>query len=54
MENLFTHLEQGGMIVSSSECTEVEIREARAYGRFFVNEKGYGFVYFTEIKTLKQ
>ena len=34
----------GGAIVSSGECSEIEIAEARVTGRFAVNEEGYGYV----------
>jgi hypothetical protein len=46
MENLFMQLQnQGGKIVLTSELTEVQIREARAYNRLWVNEKNIGFVF---------
>ena len=34
----------GGAIVSSGECSEVEIAEANACGRFAVRDDGMGFV----------
>jgi hypothetical protein len=35
---------QGGAIVSSSACSEIEINDAKIYGRFAVREDGAGFV----------
>lgn len=47
MENLFTLLkEKGGRIVSSNDCSPVEIAEARACDRMFIDEDGFGFIYF--------
>ncbi len=34
----------GGAIVSSGECSEMEIANAKATGRFSVREDGMGFV----------
>lgn len=34
-----------GAIVSSGNCSEIEIAAAQATGRFAVNSKGYGFVW---------
>ena len=35
---------EGGAIVSSGDCTEMEIADARARGRFSVRDDGMGFV----------
>jgi hypothetical protein len=35
---------EGGAIVTSAECSEMEITAARACGRFSVNDDGIGFV----------
>ena len=35
---------EGGAIVSSGECSEMEIANAKATGRFSVREDGMGFV----------
>lgn len=37
----------GGAIVSSNECSSLEISEARSGDRFFVDGDGYGFVWRT-------
>jgi hypothetical protein len=34
----------GGAIVSSNDCSEIEIADARATSRFAVDEDGFGFV----------
>ena len=36
----------GGRIVSTNDLTVFEISTARAEDRLFVDEKGFGFVYF--------
>lgn len=41
IEDLATH---GGAIVSSDDCTELEIQDARITKRFAVNPEGLGFV----------
>ena len=35
---------KGGAIVSSNDCSHIEIADARANGRMFVREDGLGFV----------
>lgn len=38
-------VEHGGCIVTSDKCSEIEIADAQATGRFAVDaENGYGFV----------
>lgn len=37
----------GGAIVSSNECTTLEIADARAGDRFFIDGDGFGFVWRT-------
>lgn len=37
-------VEYGGAVVSSGECTEMEIADARARGDFYVDDKGLGYV----------
>ncbi|MCK9587968.1 MAG: hypothetical protein WC069_06405 [Candidatus Shapirobacteria bacterium] len=38
----------GGAIVSSNSCSEMEIADAKATDRFFVDEEGFGFVWRSE------
>lgn len=54
MKELFEKLKMNkGKIVSSASCTELEISEARVSARFYVDEDGFGFVYFPEdVKSL--
>lgn len=40
--------EHGGAIVSSNECSQLEIDDARATDRFFVDEDGFGYVWRTQ------
>jgi hypothetical protein len=47
---LFQKLKNGGKIVSSASCTELEIAQAKACGRIYVDEQGYGFIYLPENK----
>jgi hypothetical protein len=44
-EEFLRRLRFGGQIVSSSFCSALEIAEARAYRRFFVDGDGHGYVY---------
>ena len=37
-------LKNGGAIVCSGECSEIEIVDARLTDRFFVDEDGFGYV----------
>lgn len=37
--------EKGGAIVSSNDCSPMEIADARATDRFWVDENGFGFVW---------
>ncbi len=37
-------VDYGGAVVSSGECTEMEIADARARGDFYVDAKGLGYV----------
>ena len=54
MKELFEKLKMNkGKIVSSASCTELEISEARVSARFYVDEDGFGFVYFSEESTEK-
>lgn len=39
---------QGGAIVSSNECSEMEIADAAARGDFYVNEDSLGFIRRTQ------
>lgn len=39
-------IEEGGSVVCSSSCTLLEVAEAKACKRFYVDEHGFGFVYF--------
>lgn len=35
---------EGGCIVSSGDCSELEIADARVRGDFYVDETGFGYV----------
>lgn len=48
MKYLFELLKQGGKIVSSNDCTVVEIIVASSCGRWYVDEQGFAFIYFPE------
>ncbi len=37
-------VKEGGAIVSSNDCTEMELVDARLHGRFAVDDDGMGFV----------
>lgn len=37
-------MSDGGAIVSSNSCSEIELADANAHGRFAVNADGFGFV----------
>lgn len=45
--NLLAYL--GGSIVSSNNCTEIEISTAREEHRMLVDEDGMGFIYIPEV-----
>ncbi|MCK5611896.1 hypothetical protein KAR91_59045 [Candidatus Pacearchaeota archaeon] len=46
MEKLLKKLAcEGGTIVSSAECSELEIAEARCCERMFVDEGGLGYIW---------
>jgi hypothetical protein len=46
MENLFKQLlEGGGKIISSNNCSILEIAEACSCNRMWVDENGFGFIY---------
>lgn len=45
MEDMFGDLKANkGSIVSSDDCSEMEIAMARSEGRFYVDKDGFGFV----------
>ena len=44
MQLLGQLITDGGAIVSSNECSEIEIANAQATGRFMVRDDGMGFV----------
>lgn len=47
MRKLFNLLiANGGKIVPSNECSDLEIAQARACGRMYVDKDGFGFIYF--------
>lgn len=47
MEDLFRMLaKDGGKIISSNDCNELEIAQARACRRMWVNSEGFGFIWF--------
>ena len=53
MKELFEKLKMNkGKIISSASCTQLEIAEARACDRFYVDDEGCGFVYFPEQPTV--
>ena len=43
-ELLVELVKHGGAIVSSNDCTEMEIVDARVHGRFAVDDEGMGYV----------
>lgn len=45
-------LKDGGQIVSTGDCSEIEIAVAFACHRVFVNEDGFGFLYRPSAKNL--
>lgn len=49
MHELFKMLKNGGKIVSSNDCTVLEIAEAQACKRMWVCDKGFGFIYFPPV-----
>ena len=46
MQQLLEKLKEGGSIVSSNDCSQLEIAEAKACDRMHVDENGFGFIYF--------
>lgn len=50
MEELFKKLRNGGAIVSTNDLSETEIAEARACNRMWVDEDGFGYVYFKRME----
>ena len=48
--------QRGGAIVSSNECSEMELADARMTDRFLVDANGYGYVWRTAewLKTREQ
>ena len=46
-QNFLEKLRDGGAIVSSNECSELEIANARTTDRFFVDDDGFGYVWRT-------
>lgn len=50
MKDLFRKLRNfGGKIVSSNDCSVSEIEQARVEHRMFVDENGFGYIWFAEI-----
>lgn len=47
IEQAFFRLRDGGALVSSNECSVIEITNARSTNRFFVDDEGFGYVYRT-------
>jgi predicted transposase YbfD/YdcC len=46
VEKLFKKIAyEGGTIVSSAECCEIEIAQARCCGTMFVDEDGLGYIW---------
>jgi len=35
---------EGGALVSSNDCSDIELADAKCTGRFSVNDDGHGFV----------
>jgi hypothetical protein len=49
MKELFEMLiSKGGKIVSSANCSTLEIAEAGACKRMWVDENGFGFIWFPQ------
>lgn len=48
MENLFELLKIGGKIVSSAKCSPLEIANAQATNRMYVDQNGFGYIYIPE------
>lgn len=44
-ERLLQRLRDGGEIVSTAQCSEAEIVVARAAGRIWVDDAGFGYLY---------
>lgn len=47
MKEFLEKLRSGGAIVSSNECSQMELADANITGRFFIDEDGYGYVWRT-------
>lgn len=47
LEQFFYKLRDGGAIVSSNECSELEISNARTTDRFYVDNDNCGYVWRT-------
>ena len=43
-DDFLKNLKEGGTIVNSSECSDLEIATAKAFGRFFIDKDGNGYV----------
>lgn len=51
-EFLLNLAKQGGRIVSTNDLTVFEIAGARACDRLFVDQNGFGFVYFPPVNNV--
>lgn len=50
MKELFELIKQGGKIVSTAQLSQLEIAQARADRRMFVDDDGFGFVAMDVVK----
>lgn len=50
MKELFELIKQGGKIVSTAQLSNLEIAQARADRRIYVDEDGFGFVAMDVVK----
>lgn len=39
-------LRNGGVIVSSKNCSEMEISQAKVHDNFFIDDNQFGYIYF--------
>ena len=49
MKEFLKKLRDGGKIVSSSDLSELEIAQARACDRFYIDDDNFGFAYFPKV-----
>ena len=44
--DFISKLREGGIIVCSGECSILEIQKARISNRLYVDQDGFGYIYF--------